>query len=128
MPKVTQVTAWIESRPGSLGQVASALGAKKVNMQAFIATIVGGRGAVRMIVDKPAVALKVCAANGWQTTEDELVQVTLRHKPGALGEAAAKLGAAGINIDYAYAGHGRGSKVNLFLAVSDVAGALKALR
>lgn len=128
MPKVTQVTAWIESRPGALGQVASAMGAKKVNLLAFHATMVGGRGAVRMVVDKPALAVKVCAQNGWQSTEDELVQISLRHKPGALGEAASKLGGAGINIDYAYAGPGRGAKVNLYLAVSDLAGALKALR
>jgi hypothetical protein len=104
------------------------MGSKKVNMQAFMAIIVGGRGAVRMVVDKPAAAVKVCGQNGWQSTEDELVQVTLRHKPGALGEVARKLGAAGINIDYAYAGSGRGAKANLFLAVSDVAAALKALR
>ena len=129
MPRVKQVTAWVESRPGMLGEVAAAMGAKKVNVQAFMATNVGGRGAIRMVVDKPAAAGKVCAQRGWQMTEDDLVQATLPDKPGSLGVVAAKLGAASINIDYAYVGTAKSaSKVNLYLSVSDVATALKVLR
>lgn len=129
MPKVKQVTVWVESRPGALGQVAAAMGAKKVNLQAFVATIVGGRGAIRMVVDKPAAAGKVCVERGWQMTEDDVVQVTMPDKPGSLGMVAAKLGAASINIDYAYVGTAKSaSKVNLYLSVSDVATALKVLR
>jgi len=129
MPRVKQVTAWVESRPGVLGEVAAAMGAKKVNMQAFVAMIVGGRGAIRMVVDKPAAAEKVCVQHGWQMTEDDVVQVTMPDKPGSLGVVAAKLGEAGINIDYAYVGTAKSaSKVNLYLSVSDVVNALKVLR
>jgi hypothetical protein len=42
-----------------LAEVASNLGAKDVNILAFIGAVIEGRGAVRMIVDKPAAARKV---------------------------------------------------------------------
>ena len=112
-----------------LGRVADALGAKKVNIRAFMAAVMDGRGFVRVVVDKPAVARKVFRANGWDTTVDEVVEVTMPDRPGALGRIADKLGAAGINVQYAYVGTARSaSKVHLYLAVTDAARALKALR
>jgi len=129
MPRVKQLTAWVEDRPGMLGKVASALAAKKVNIVAFMAPVIGGRGALRMIVDRPAVARKVFAEQGWESTEEEVVEVTLADKPGTLGTVAGKLGAVGVNIEYAYTGSARSaSKVNTYFAVSDVKAALKALR
>ena len=47
----------------------------------------------------------------------------------ALGEVADRLGAAGVNVEYAYVGTaGSARKVNLYLAVRDVKAALAALR
>ena len=129
MPKVKQLTAWVEDRPGMLGKVASALGAKKVNILAFMAPVVGGRGALRMIVDKPAAAKKIFRENGWETSEEEVVGMTLSDKPGSLGSVATKLGQAGVNIEYAYTGSAKSAqRVNTYFAVSDVKAALKALR
>jgi hypothetical protein len=129
MPRVKQLSAWVEDRPGMLGQVADALGAKKVNIRAFLAAVMDGRGFVRVVVDKPAVARRVFRAHGWDTTEDEVVEVTVADRPGVLGRVADTLGEAGINVQYAYLGTARsGSKVNLYLAVADAAAALKALR
>ena len=72
---------------------------------------------------------KVFAERGWETTEEDIVQIVLADKPGALGSAASKLGAAGINIQCAYTGSAKGGqKVSTFFAVADVQAALKALR
>ncbi len=129
MPRAKQLTVWVEDRPGMLGQVAFALGSRKVNILAFIAGTVEGRWAIRLIVDKPAAAKKVFAERGWEATEEDLVQITLADKPGTLAVAASKLGDAGINIQYAYTGSAKGArKVSTFFAVADVQAALKALR
>lgn len=129
MPRVKQLTAWVEDRPGMLAKVASALGARKVNILAFMAPVIGGRGALRMIVDKPAAARKVFQENGWETNEDEVVEVTLPDKPGSLGSVAKKLGQAGVNIEYAYTGSAKSAqRVNTYFAVSDLKAALTALR
>src|SRR2546430_6816440 len=104
MPKAKQLTAWVENRPGMLGEVGSALGAKKVNIVAFMATVADSHGTVRMVVDKPAAARKVFAAHGWETTEEEVLEVALPDTPGSLGRIAHRLREASVNIQYAYAG------------------------
>jgi hypothetical protein len=129
MPKAKQISAWIEDRPGVLGEVAAALGAKRVSIRAFTAAVLDGRGFVRVVVDKPAAAKRIFTAHGWRTTEDDVIEVTVPDRPGALGAVADRLGAAGINVDYAYVGTaGSARKVNLYLAVRDVRAALSALR
>jgi hypothetical protein len=129
MPKAKQLSAWVEDRPGMLGQVADALGEAKVSIRAFMAATFDGRGFVRVVVDKPAVARKVFRKHGWETTEDEVVEVKVPDKAGALGAAADRIGAAGVNVLYAYVGTARSAThVNLYLAVSDVKRAMAALR
>jgi hypothetical protein len=129
MPKAKQISAWIEDRPGVLGEVAAALGARRVSIRAFTAAVLDGRGFVRVVVDRPAAARRIFAAHGWRTTEDDVIEVTVPDRPGALGAVADRLGAAGINVDYAYVGTaGSARKVNLYLAVRDVRAGLSALR
>jgi len=100
-----------------------------VNIIGFMAPSADGRDAIRMVVDKPAAAKKALAAGGWETSEEDIIQIVLADKPGALGNAASKLGAAGINIEYAYTGSGKGAQeVSAFFAVPNVRATLKALR
>ncbi len=129
MPKAKQITVWTEDRPGMLSKVASALATKKVNILAFWAGVVRDRWAIRMIVDKPEVAKRLLGEQGWELTEEDVVVVTLADKPGSLGNVASKLGAAGINIDYAYTSRATGrGKVNTYFGVANVDTALKELR
>jgi hypothetical protein len=129
MPKAKQISAWVDDRPGMLGQVADALGEKGISIRAFMAAVLDGKGFVRVVVDRPAAARRVFAAHGWKTTEDEVVEVTVPDRPGALGRIADRLGDAGVNIQYAYVGTAKSaSRVNLYLAVPDVKAAARALR
>lgn len=129
MPRAKQISAWVEDRPGVLGEVADALGEEGVSIRAFMATTLDGRGFIRVVVDRPARAKRVLARHGWKITEDDVVEVTMPDRPGALGAVADRLGRAGINVHHAYVGTARSaSKVNLYLAVPDVAAALRALR
>lgn len=129
MPRAKQISAWVEDRPGVLGQVADALGEKGISVRAFMASAIDQRGFIRVIVDKPAAAKKVLARHGWKLTEDEVVEVTIPDRPGALGQVADRLGEAGVNVQYAYLGTARSARqVNLYLAVSDVKSALRVLR
>jgi hypothetical protein len=129
MVKVKQISAWVENRPGTLGAIADALGSKKVDIRAFMAASLDGKGFVRVVVDRPAVARKVFEAQGWRTTVDELIEVRIADRPGALARIADKLGGAGINIHYGYLGTARSaSRASLFLSVDEPAAALRVLR
>jgi hypothetical protein len=129
MPKTKQITAWLESKPGELGRIAQALGSAKVNITAFTCWSTGAESPIRLQVTSPAKAKKVLQDLGVRVTEEEVLRVTLADKPGQLGEVGMRLGQANINVEYAYASVVEGSKkTDVVLAVSDVAGASKALR
>jgi hypothetical protein len=129
MPKAKQLTVSVENRPGMLGEVGSALGAKRVNILAFMGTVTDNRGTIRMVVDNRAAAKRVFAEHGWETTEEEVLVVALPDKPGSLGRIAHKLREASVNIDYAYAGLGATARsVNAYFGVSDLKAAAIAVR
>jgi hypothetical protein len=129
MPRAKQLTVWVENRPGMLGEVGSALGAKKVNILGFMASVSDNRGTIRMVVDRPATAKRVFAEHRWETTQEEVLMVALSDKPGTLGKVAHKLREASVNIDYAYAGLGPSARrVNVYFGVSDLKVALIAVR
>jgi hypothetical protein len=129
MPRAKELKVRVENRPGMLGEVASALGEKKVNLRAAHAWAEGDVGYVRLVAEQVGAAKKALAARGWPADEREVLEVVLADKPGALGEAAAKLGAAGVNVEYMYVGSaGAARKVSAFFGVPDVAAALKAAR
>jgi hypothetical protein len=128
MARAKELIFRVEDRPGMLGEVASALGEKGVNMRAVNAWIEGNEGVIRIVVDKHAAAKKLLSQRGWQPEERDVVEIEVADKPGALGLAAAKLGAAGVNITHVFVGTGASRKATVFLGVSDVAAATKALR
>jgi hypothetical protein len=126
MPRAKQLTLTVPDRPGMLGDIATALGAKKVNIVGLCGATTGGGGMIWMVVDKQAAAKKVLAQNGWKATEDEILAVTLSDTPGSLGRFATKLGKAGVNITFAYTGSaGSARKLTGYFGVSDLKAALK---
>ena len=131
MPKMKQITAWVESKPGELGRITKALGEAKVNITALGAytTPAGSECPVWLQVSSPSKAKKVLDRLGVRFTEEEVLRITVPDKPGVLGEIGTRLGQANINIDYAYATTTKGSrKSDVVLAVSDLAAATKVLR
>src|ERR1700756_1971620 len=104
MPRAKQLTLNVPARPGMLGEVATALGEKKVNIVGMTAAAMQGGGMIWLVVDKTAAAKKALAQRGWDAKEDEVLAVTLSDTPGSLGRFASKLGKAGINITFAYTG------------------------
>ena len=129
MAKTKQLTAWVESKPGELGRIAQALGNAKVNITAFACWSTPGESPIHLQVSSPAKAKKVLQDLGIRITEEEVIRVTAPDRPGVLGEVGIRLAKANINAEYAYATVPKGGKkADIVLAVSDLAGAAKALR
>lgn len=127
MAKSKQLTAWVDSTPGQLGRIGKALGDAKVNITAFTAYGTGGESPIRLQVNSPAKAKKVLQGLGVRLTEEEVLRISVKDRPGVLGEIGSRLGEANINVDYAFASVS-GKRVDVVLGVSDLAGATKALR
>ncbi len=127
MPRAKALRIKVQDRPGLLGEIASALGANGVNLRAMHGYAEGGQGLVCLVVDRLAAANKVLAARGFRPEEEEVLEVELAHRPGTLGDAAKKLGEAGVNIKYVFLGPASAQRATAFFAVSDMGAALKAL-
>jgi hypothetical protein len=120
MPITKEFTVLLVDRPGTLGKVCRALADRKVNILALQSFPIGGESVVRFIADNPATAKSVLDAERLTSTETEVVQVTLPHKPGEIARAAIRLGEANINIDYAYCGLESGTNAPLvFFGVAE---------
>lgn len=129
MPKVKQITIWVENTSGQLARISKALAAARVNCTGLAAYSAGHESPVRLLTANPAKALKALAALGVRVTEEEVLRFVLPDKPGQLALVAERLAQANINIEYAYATVEPGAKqASLVLSVPDLAGALKALR
>ena len=72
MPRAKQLTLSVADRPGMLGEIATALGEKKVNIVGLCAATQAGGGMIWLVVDKPAAAKKVFAQHRWQSTEEDV--------------------------------------------------------
>jgi hypothetical protein len=129
MPKVTQITAWVGSKPGELGRIATALGKAKIDITAFTGWTFSGESPIHFLASSPAKAKRVLDRLGIRCTLEEVLCVSIPDKPGTLGQIGLLLGAANINVEYAYGSVAKtGRKAEIVLSVSDIAGAAKALQ
>jgi len=129
MPTTKEFTIRLEDRPGTLGKLCQALAEQSVNILALQSfPLKKDKSSVRLILDNPAVARSILFLQKTAYTETEVAKVTLTHRPGELARAAARLGDAGINIDYAYCGVDPSTNATmLLLGVADAGKAAKAL-
>ena len=115
-----QLSVTMPNVAGTLGRMCGALADLKVNIIAFMSEEHAGNSLVRLVVDKPAAGKKALAQIGYVYSEELVLAAALPNRAGTLGEVASRLGEAGVNINYAYAGAESGSRQQLvILSVSD---------
>jgi hypothetical protein len=127
MPRTTQLTVSLASRPGVLAQLASTLADAGVNITSLSADAVSGRGKIRIIVNDPAKARRALRKAKYRVSEEPAYVVRMRNKPGSLARVTGKLAKERVNIKSAYATTaGRGAAV--VITVGNNAKARKILR
>ena len=128
MPRTTQLTVSLKSRPGVLAQLARTLADAGVNIVTLSADAVSGRGKIRVVVNDAVSAKRALRKAKYRFSEEPAFVVRLRNKPGALARVAEKVAKGRVNIKSAYATTaGRGSATVVF-TVGSVAKARKILR
>jgi hypothetical protein len=114
-------------RPGELARVASALAHTDANIKAVAGLTFGNQGMLRLIADDVEAARKGLQQANIPFEEHEVITVLLENKAGELGEMAAKLANANVNLHAVYVVGLDGDLVELALAVDDVKKAKKLL-
>lgn len=99
---VSQISVFLESRPGHLRRVLDAFERSGVNVRGFSASDTGDYGIVRFIVDDPAKALSVLQDMGAAATMSAVLCVRLDDTPGELARVMGIMADCSINVSYSY--------------------------
>jgi len=113
----------LENKPGQLAKQGDALARAKVNIEAISVVDSAEVGVVRLVNSScKHWAAAVLSLAGLTAIQRPVLVVRLPNEVGALAEAAGKLAAAKINIEYLYgSGAPAGQLSTMVIAVSDIA-------
>jgi hypothetical protein len=130
MRTAKQISVCLENKPGRLAGLCKCLAQKKINIIAISVAETSEQGVVRMVVDKPAAALKAIAECGPMTcAQMDVLLVDLPNRVGVLAELAVRLASKRINVNFVYGstGEGRG-KTNIVVGTPNIKSAAGAIR
>jgi hypothetical protein len=128
MAKIKQFTITIENRPGTVAELAKALGDAKVNILALLGTAQGANGTVQLVAEDARRARKALDAAKLTYQETSAEGYELPNKPGALAQYLDKLAAKGINLSSIHATAAKGGRkaVVVYTAETEVKAATAA--
>lgn len=109
---VSQISVFVESRPGHMARVLDAFQEAGVNVRGYSASDTGDYGIVRFIVDKPDRALSVLSDMGAAAVKTEVLCALLPDTPGELARIMGIMARCGINVEYSY------SLISTFIVLS----------
>ena len=100
----TDLTIHLEDRPGTLADLAEALGNAGVNIEGACGFPCEGRGVIHVLVEDAAAARAALSSAGIEVAAERevLVLEALEDRPGTMGAVARKLADAGVNVEIFY--------------------------
>ncbi|MBC7234921.1 MAG: amino acid-binding protein [Chloroflexi bacterium] len=127
--RVTQVSAFLENRPGRLLYLLNVLAEHGINLIAHNIVDASDFGIVHLIVDDPQKALRVIRDQNITASTTTVLQVQVPDEPGAFVRRVLQpLADAKINIEYSYAYSApETGKATIVLKVDNLEAAEKAL-
>jgi len=130
MKKAKQISVCLENKPGRLAGLCKCLAEKKINIIAISVAETSEQGVVRMVVDKPAAALKVITECGSMTcAQTDVLLIDLPNRVGELGKMVDKLATKRINVDFVYGSTGlAGGKSYIVVGARNIESVAKAIR
>ena len=102
--RVTQISVFLENRPGRLAHLLQVLAEAKVNLRALSLADTADFGIARIIVTDTPAAMAAIRHAGLTAATTEVLRVEVPDEPGALENTiVVPLAQAGVNIEYLYA-------------------------
>jgi len=127
--KITQLSIFVENKPGRLIAPCRALAEAGINVRALSLADTQRYGILRMIVSDPQAAQQVLEQAGFMVKATEVVAVEVPDRPGGLAQILAALEDTSINIEYMYAfPFGRGENAVLIFRFDNPDAAIKQLQ
>ena len=99
---LSQLSIFVENKPGSLNEIIGALGALEINIRALSLADTESFGILRLIVDHPEQAAEKLRGR-YAVKINHVVGVRMEDRPGGLSVPLSVLANAGVSVEYAYA-------------------------
>jgi hypothetical protein len=99
---IKQISVFLENKSGRLVRVAQVLGDAGINIRGLSIADTSDFGILRLIVDRPEVAIEELKDKGVMATVTEVIAMEIPDTPGGLAKVLAYLEEAKINIEYLY--------------------------
>ena len=116
--KAKQLIFSLPNKVGLLSEVASAIAAANVNIEAVCA-YERGYGYFMMVTDNVAKAKKVLTKIGAEVHVEDVLSLEVPNKVGQLEKVAKKIAEAGIDIHFVYGSPGKGKTATLVLKTAN---------
>ncbi len=101
--KITQLSVFLENRPGRLSALCRTLADAGVNLSTLMLSDNGEFGLLRLLTADVDKAKATIAAAGYAATTTEVVALQVPDKPGGLAGVLVLLEKAGVSVEYMYA-------------------------
>ena len=124
-----QLYVFFENKIGRLSAVLQVLKENDVDISALSLADTSEYGILRLVVDKPDIALKALKASGVMVKCTQVIAAAMDDAPGGLASLLAVLSEANVGIEYMYAFIGKSEgKAWTVLRVDDVETATEVFR
>lgn len=100
---VKQISVFLENKSGRLAEVTGILGKHDIDISALSIADTTDFGILRLIVNKPDLALQVLKENGFTVSATDVIAIAVEDKPGGLAKVLKILYKKDIGIEYMYA-------------------------
>ena len=100
---VKQLSVFVENKPGKLVSALEIIAEAKIDLRALSLADTSDFGILRIIVDKPDLALEILSEAGFLVKSNNVIAVVVGDKPGGLASVVRILSEAGVDIEYTYA-------------------------
>ena len=102
MNTISQVSAFIENRPGMLREILRILSEEGINLRALNVAENEDYGILRIIPDNIEKTMKVLKANEYLVSEIQVCAIEVPDEPGGLERLLEQLANDGVDIQYMY--------------------------
>lgn len=99
---VTQISVFLENRPGQLAEITGLLCKEGVDLRALNIAETADYGVLRLITDDSRKAMRILGEQGFICSAQDVAAVTVPDKPGGLYELLNLLAREGIDVEYMY--------------------------
>jgi hypothetical protein len=101
---ITQLSVFVENKPGHLADTLSTLAEGRVNILSFTIAETTDYGILRLVVDQVEYARQLLVAAGYAAVEHPVVCALTPNEPGVLATLTRLVSDSGLNIEYIYLG------------------------